>query len=349
MMASQRCRGAAPSERDPREDEQLGPRLELVNSSPSGSAQEIGGLIHGVDAVTAIDSAGARRKWAARITEAWRPSVLANFETGRLLIEAKASMPHGDFLNMIERDLPFGARTAQMLMKIGSDQRLANAKYVSCLPPHWGTLYELTKLPDDRLTAMLATGEIHPEMQRRQLTSATKRERRARLEAKLGAFQAALPAKRFGVVYADPPWRWEAYSRVTGMDGAAENHYPTLTVEEIKALDAASIAAPDSVLWLWATSPLLPQALEVMAAWGFAYKSSFAWAKDRIGMGYWNRNQHELLLVGTGGDIPAPTPGTQSSSLISAPVREHSRKPDEAYEIIQGYFPTLPKISVDFR
>jgi len=73
------------------------------------------------------------------------------------------------------------------------------------------------------------------------------------------------------------------------------------------ALGVASIAAPDSVLFLWATVPMLPQALEVLVAWGFAYKSSFVWVKDRAGTGYWSRNRHEILLIGARGDVPAHT------------------------------------------
>jgi hypothetical protein len=144
---------------------------------------------------------------------------------------------------------------------------------------------------------------------------AEKQERRDAREVELAARQAALPRKRYGVIYADPEWRFEPYSRESGMDRAADNHYPTSELEEIKARDVASIAADDCVLFLWATAPMLPQALAVMAAWGFAYKTHFVWAKDRIGTGYWNRNRHELLLVGTRGDIPAPAMGTQADSL----------------------------------
>ena len=176
-----------------------------------------------------------------------------------------------------------------------------------------------------------------------------KRERRARREAELGARQRALPGKRYGVILADPPWRFEPYSRITGMDRAADNHYPTSPLEEIKALDVASITARDCVLFLWATVPMLPQALDVMAAWGFTYKSSFAWAKDKIGTGYWARNTHEPLLIGTRGSVPAPAPGTQAASLIEAPVGRHSEKPAIFYEIIEGYFPTLPKIELHAR
>ena len=146
-------------------------------------------------------------------------------------------------------------------------------------------------------------------------------------ESDLGAKQLAWPTKVYGVILADPPWRFEPYSRVTGMDRDPSNHYPAMSLADIKALDVAGIAASDSVLFLWATAPMLPEALEVMAAWGFAYRTNFVWAKDRVGTGYWNRNQHELLLVGVKGDVPAPAPGVQRSSLIESPVREHSRSP----------------------
>ena len=176
-----------------------------------------------------------------------------------------------------------------------------------------------------------------------------KQARRAQREAELGAKILALPDVKAGVLYGDPPWRNEPYSRVTGMDRAADNHYPTMTVDEIKARDVPSIAAKDCVLFLWATVPMLPQAIEVMKAWGFEYKSCVTWAKGRIGTGYWFINQTEFLLVGTRGKIPAPAPGTQWPSLIGAPAREHSRKPEVFAEMIETFYPTLPKIELFAR
>jgi N6-adenosine-specific RNA methylase IME4 len=171
---------------------------------------------------------------------------------------------------------------------------------------------------------------------------------RAKNEAALAERQLALPVARFGVIYADPPWRIEVWSLDTA-NAVPENHYPTMTVEEIKALDVNSIAANDSVLFLWGTVPMLLQALAVMEAWGFAYKSHFVWGKDRIGTGYWSRNQHEVLLVGTRGNVPAPAPGTQFSSLVLAAVGFHSEKPTAFYELIERYFPHLPKIELFAR
>jgi hypothetical protein len=96
---------------------------------------------------------------------------------------------------------------------------------------------------------------MNSDRDRRALQLAEKKARRARLEAELGTRQRALPDKRYGVILADPPWRFEPYSRVTGMDRAADNHYPTSPLAKIKALDVESIAAADCVLFLWATAP----------------------------------------------------------------------------------------------
>ena len=176
-----------------------------------------------------------------------------------------------------------------------------------------------------------------------------KQGRRAARERELADRIRALPDRRYGVILADPEWRFEPYSRETGLDRSADNHYPTSTLDVIKARDVPSISARDCALFLWATVPMLPQALDVMGAWGFTYKSSFAWVKNRIGTGYWSRNQHEILLVGTKGAVPAPAMGEQWSSVLHAPTGRHSEKPWAAYEMIEDYFPTLPKIELNAR
>lgn len=176
-----------------------------------------------------------------------------------------------------------------------------------------------------------------------------KRETRAEREAELGQRVRALPQKKFGIIVADPEWRFEPWSRDTGMDRAADNHYPTSCTEVIATRDVPSIAADDCVLFLWATVPMLPHALLVMAAWGFDYRSHQVWRKNRAGTGYWFRNMHELLLVGVRGNVPAPAPGENELSVIDASVGEHSAKPDVFLEMIEGYYPTLPKIELNRR
>jgi N6-adenosine-specific RNA methylase IME4 len=180
-------------------------------------------------------------------------------------------------------------------------------------------------------------------------TSQTKAEKRAQRELDLASKQVALPTKHYGVIVADPEWRFEPYSRETGMDRAADNHYSTSSTEIIAARDVASIAADDCVLFLWATVPMLFEAGDVMKAWGFTYKSHAIWDKVHIGTGYWFRNRHELLLVGTKGAIPAPAMGEQFASVMTVARKEHSAKPDQFLEMIEQYFPTLPKIELNRR
>jgi len=178
---------------------------------------------------------------------------------------------------------------------------------------------------------------------------ATKAERRAARENELAAKQTALPNKRYGVILADPEWRFEPYSRESGMDRSADNHYPTSITNAIASRDVASIAADDCVLFLWATVPMLDDAMAVLKAWGFKYKSHAVWDKIHIGTGYWFRNRHELLLVGTKGDIPAPAMGDQFASVMTIARKEHSAKPAQFLELIENYFPTLPKIELNRR
>lgn len=177
---------------------------------------------------------------------------------------------------------------------------------------------------------------------------AVKKAARKKKEKDLSQKQAALPTKQYGVIYADPEWKFETFSE-NGMDRSADNHYPTSATDSIAARKVPEIAAKDSVLFLWATVPMIRDALKVMKAWGFEYKSQMVWVKDRVGTGYWFRNQHEILLVGTKGKIPAPAPGSQWSSVVEEPVGAHSEKPDIFYELIEEYFPNLPKIELNAR
>lgn len=181
-----------------------------------------------------------------------------------------------------------------------------------------------------------------------------KQEVRKEREAVLGAKQHSLPDKRYGIIVADPAWEHTVWDETTGSDRAASNHYPTTALGEIMALDVGSIAADDSVLGLWTTVPHAAQAHKVMEAWGFEYKTQQIWRKiypgEGMGMGYWGRIDHEILLIGTRGKPPAPAMGTQPRrSVFDAPVGEHSEKPDLFLEFFDFHFPSLPKIELNAR
>lgn len=219
---------------------------------------------------------------------------------------------------------------------------------------------ELSALPVGEQLRILR--EQHPRefgkavREQRAKSQLVKKERRVEREADLGARQVALPDKRYGVILADPEWQFVTYSADTGMDRSADNHYPTSPTGVIASRPVGDIAADDCVLFLWATVPMLPEAIEVMRAWGFAYRSHVVWrkasrmdAKVVLGTGYWFRNGHELLLVGVRGKVPAPAMGTQWASLVDAEPLKHSQKPDRFYDLVEAYFPSLPKIELNAR
>lgn len=144
-----------------------------------------------------------------------------------------------------------------------------------------------------------------------------------------------LPIGLFNVIYADPPWRYQftvTYSR------EVEKNYPTMNLEDICALQVPT--ADDAILFLWATSPKLEEAMRVLNDWGFQYRTSMAWVKDRIGMGHYVRGQHELVLIGRKGEMRTPEESDRPSSVIMSPRREHSQKPDEVYDLIERMYPT---------
>jgi N6-adenosine-specific RNA methylase IME4 len=150
----------------------------------------------------------------------------------------------------------------------------------------------------------------------------------------------------FGVIYADPPWRYD-FSK----DNAdkIEAHYPTMELSEICGMDVKSIAANDAVLFLWATCPKLQEALAVMSAWGFDYRTNIAWDKETIGMGYYARGQHELLLIGTRGNPGTPLPEARPASVVREKKGAHSRKPDQFYTLIESMYPHLAKVELFCR
>jgi N6-adenosine-specific RNA methylase IME4 len=186
---------------------------------------------------------------------------------------------------------------------------------------------------DDRAIIRRAN-EIRIE--RRDERQAVKRER----VVQIGLNEAA-PIDSIGpfpVLYADPPWRYD-FAEDHGRQ--IENHYPTMSLDEIKTLEVP--AGDDAVLFLWTTSPKLREGMEVLEAWGFSYVTCMVWVKDRIGMGYYARQQHELMLIGKRGALPVPDPEDRPSSVIQAPRGEHSAKPDVVYELLERMYPFLER------
>jgi N6-adenosine-specific RNA methylase IME4 len=128
------------------------------------------------------------------------------------------------------------------------------------------------------------------------------------------------------------------------MDVAGISNYTDATGRSVR-----DIAHTASVLFLWATSPLLPEAVQVMDAWGFDYKTNMVWDKGSIGMGYYARQQHELLLIGTRGTPGTPLPEARPPSVICESKGKLSAKPERFYEIIEAMYPAASKVELFCR
>lgn len=151
----------------------------------------------------------------------------------------------------------------------------------------------------------------------------------------------------FQVIYADPPWRYASPGAIPPAS-RIEAHYPTMSLDELKALRIP--ADPKScILFLWATAPLLPQALDLMATWGFEYKSQMVWDKELLGMGFWFRGQHELLLVGAMGTAHPPQPQERVGSVLRCRRGAHSLKPHAVRELIARWYPKARKLEMFAR
>lgn len=211
---------------------------------------------------------------------------------------------------------------------------------------------DVARLPQEEQAQIVAKGEREIlEAAKRIRAERADKSRTARIEKieKISAGNEELDmSRKYPIIYADPPWRYEMPA-MGGTNRSIENHYPTMTLEEICALPVREIAADDSLLYLWATAPKLPECLKVIEAWGFEYRTHMVWVKDKIGMGYHARNQHELLLIAKRGDMPPPRPGEQPSSVIEAPRGEHSAKPSIFAEIIERLYPEVSKIELFCR
>jgi N6-adenosine-specific RNA methylase IME4 len=252
------------------------------------------------------------------------------------------------------------------------------------LPPE--TLDTITHTSLDQAEELDALAKLSPERQAQVVARAAagekvsakialKQERRDGKEVALAAKQRALPDKKFGLIYVDIPRHFHVHSDETGMDRSPENHYPTMTFDELLDLPVPQLAADDCILVYWSTAASLPDDIELMAEWGFfalrprdgrgklvrpngkalppvgdgSYRSMQVWDKVRMGLGYWFRDRHEFMLIGVRGNVVPPAPGTQDPSLFTEEKTEHSAKPKRPQLMMGRLWPNVPKLEMFAR
>jgi N6-adenosine-specific RNA methylase IME4 len=194
------------------------------------------------------------------------------------------------------------------------------------------------RAPD--LAAKVATGELPLAEAVRQTKPKIRADKLA---------EAIWPEGKHGVILADPPWKPD--DGLLDPTRRIENQYPTMTLDELIALKPKvdALALADCVLLLWATTQKVSEATSLIAAWGFTVKSGAVWVKNSIGMGYWFRGRHELLLLATRGTPMTPLEANRPDSVITADRSGHSEKPAVVYRLIEEMFPTIPKVEIFAR
>ena len=163
-----------------------------------------------------------------------------------------------------------------------------------------------------------------------------------------------LPERRYSIIYADPPWDYKGQLQHAGPGssdtGGAERHFPTVTLRDLKELPVLEIAEPDALLFLWATSPHLDQAIDLGKAWGFDWATvAFVWDKQRVNPGFYTMSQCELCLVFKRGRIPRPRGARNQRQLVSELRGRHSKKPIEVRQRIERMFPDQSKLELFAR
>lgn len=151
---------------------------------------------------------------------------------------------------------------------------------------------------------------------------------------------------KFGTILADPPWLFQNRTGKVAPEHKRLYRYQTMTNEEIAQMPVSEVALPQSHLYLWVPNALVLTGLEVMQAWGFTYKTNLVWYKirkdggpDRRGVGFYFRNVTEMVLFGVRGNLRTLGPGRRQENILISQKREHSRKPDELYPIIEACSP----------
>lgn len=302
----------------------------------------------GADPLAFVVSHNLTRRHLTESQRAMAAAKLAKMERGdnqHAQICAPSQSVAADMLNVSRR----AVQTAKKVERQGSYELVEAVESGSVSV---SAAADVSELPKQEQSEIVAKGEkeILEAAKAIRAEKASKRrvERLANLEEIAKGNTDLGTETKYPVIYADPPWRYEN-PPIGASSRSIENHYPTMTLEEICALPVGDLATDDAMLYLWATAPKLAECFEVIEAWGFEYRTNMVWDKVKIGMGYHARNQHELLLICKRGQMPPPEAGTQPSSVFAEPRTEHSAKPHFFYEMIEGAYPNLPKIELFCR
>lgn len=271
-------------------------------------------------------------EWAAVIRADLRRSVGGVIDAGRHLSDAKRQIAHGEWESWLRSEFGISQPTAARLMIVARHSAISNHAHGHALPSSWRTLYELSQLDAPLLEMAIADGEVTPALERKAAKVLVARYRVSAVEG--GNAEPPSVDGEVGTIVADPPWRYGN----TSTRGAAADHYPTMTIEDIAALEVPhKHAGQQAHLYLWTTAGHLPDAFSVMTAWGFTYKTYLVWVKPQMGMGNYFRVSTELVLFGVRGELR--TSDRAIMNWFQAKRGRHSAKPEGFYDMVMKASP----------
>ncbi len=286
--------------------------------------------------MTSLTPVRSVEQWAKELNEEWRKAtdnaVRGFVDLGHNLIEAKASLPHGQWQIMVDEKLAFSSHVARAFMRIArwvnKNQNIDNIDVLSLLPPDYGTIDQITRLDSPTLGRLVADGTISPKLRRNEIKTLLNLEK---VEADRKRIAGLRPRPgRYKTIVADPAWEYEAYSQ----QARASCGYARQSMDELRALDMKQWAEPNCHLWCWTTNAYVPKAIELVQHWGFKLEDILTWVKPHFGRGSYFRNSTEHCLLCSLGDISAKT--SDLPSHFFAKRGEHSEKPDEFYDIVRA-------------
>lgn len=241
-----------------------------------------------------------------------RTTVEQAIRIGELLTTVKTGLDHGRWLPWLKANVEFHERTARRYIGVFEKRDQLKSDTVSDLTDAY----------------RLLSGSVRPDKAARDFT------------------EPDLPEGKWRVLYADPPWSYG--DQLTEDYGPTRFHYPNMTIDELCALRVSDLAADEAVLFMWVTSPILPESFEVVKAWGFEYKASFIWDKIRHNYGHYNSVRHELLLICTRGSY-LPDSKDLADSVQAVERAKHSVKPTDFRVIIEKMYKSKRKLELFAR
>lgn len=263
--------------------------------------------------------------WAERIKASLARTVEAFIDTGQLLIDCKVAVGHGQFQEAVRR-AGMSPQTARMFMSVAQHPVVGNVGNASLLPGgDYTALSLLASVEPKQLLAAMKRGAVRSDMSRAEVKAFVGRSR-------VKLVNPSVPEGTFATIAIDPPWPYENQAS----RGAANNHYPPLTLDELADLEIP--AARNAHLYLWVTNAFLGPGLELLDAWGFTYRNVLTWCKPHIGPGNYFRNSTEQVLFATRGKL-ALRRNDVGTWFKANRGKRHSTKPEEFYQLVERCSP----------